>query len=350
MKCRVSRLHALDLDDAEGENRRQQPLARPAADRGDPPLVRPGQQPEPDALAGVREPRLEAVPRCERRPVLLGQQPPREVAQVELPLDARPAGVVLAGDAEGVLGPVGQRRDLEQRCEPVVLEHLAPVDRLVAEVVGPGSSVSVQQAASSSSNCPPTFASFRSARIRSSRTSMPPTRPVSPDGQVMISDIGMHLLSEVGHGEPAPPQEVEPAPSPDGTRGRGRRRSRSQGSTQGSLLRAAHEIVIWRRCCFGTKSGAGIVRRPHADRDRDRSQARGPRTGLSWSRRDVPAPSASSRRRSCPGEPTGEAFAKKEYLTATPTGDSFSSGTWIAVTWSTGDPVNGYRRRTCKRA
>ena len=53
----------------------------------------------------------------------------------------------------------------------------------------PGSSVSSQHAPSSSSTCPPLLASLRSARIRSSRTFMPRTRPVSPEGQVMTWDM-----------------------------------------------------------------------------------------------------------------------------------------------------------------
>lgn len=59
-----------------------------------------------------------------------------QLAEVELPLEARAAAVVLAAEGEGVFGPVGQRPELEQRVEAVALEHRAPVDPLVAEVVG----------------------------------------------------------------------------------------------------------------------------------------------------------------------------------------------------------------------
>jgi len=84
--------------------------------------------------------------------------------------------------------------------------------------------------------------------------------------------------------------------------------------------RTFRPAVIGCKCCFGTKSGAGIVRRPHADRDRDRPQARGPHTGLSWGRRAAPAPSASPRRRSCPGEPTLQGSAQKTLDTHRDTG------------------------------
>jgi len=78
------------------------------------------------------------VPREQRGPALLRQRPARKLGEVQLPLDARSAGLALTVDREGVRRAVGERPDLQQREEPVALEHHAPVDGLLAEVVGPG--------------------------------------------------------------------------------------------------------------------------------------------------------------------------------------------------------------------
>ena len=58
--------------------------------------------------------------------------------ELQLPLDAAAAALVLVGDREGVARPVGQGAHLEQREEPVALEHGAPVDAPLAEVGGAG--------------------------------------------------------------------------------------------------------------------------------------------------------------------------------------------------------------------
>src|SRR5690606_23458137 len=97
-----------------------------------------GEQPEPHAHAGVGQRGLEAVAGGERRAALVGEAAHGQLAEVELPLEARAAAVVLAAEGEGVLGPVGQRADLEQRIESIALEHRTPVDALIAEAVGPG--------------------------------------------------------------------------------------------------------------------------------------------------------------------------------------------------------------------
>jgi hypothetical protein len=74
-----------------------------------------------------------------RAAALLGELAHGELRQVDLPLDARPAVVVPARDAEGVLGPVGKRAHHEQREEAVALEHLAEVElAALAERVRPG--------------------------------------------------------------------------------------------------------------------------------------------------------------------------------------------------------------------
>ena len=85
-------------------------------------------------------------------------------------------------------------------CSTLPQSSLPPSGR----VYGPGSSVSSQQALSSSSTWPPSLASLRSARTRSSRTFMPRMRPVSPEGQVMVSDTcclrGRQSLEDIESG------------------------------------------------------------------------------------------------------------------------------------------------------
>lgn len=141
--------------------------------------------------------------------------PAGQLIQAQLPLDPRPAGVVLAGHREGVLGAVGPGADLEQGEEAVTLEHLAPV-------VGPGlehllpaggeqlvdlaSGLALFAAPAPSSG----VSSLRSARIRSSRTSMARMLPLSPDGQVMIPDIA---CTSSGSGSP---RRAKPEGGPGG--------------------------------------------------------------------------------------------------------------------------------------
>src|SRR5262249_46774879 len=130
-------LDALDLPDAERDHGGHEAIARGALELGELPLVRAGEQPEPGAPAGVREARLEAVPADERRPARLPPPAPRELVEVELPLDPGPAGVDRAVHREGVHGAVRRLPDLHQGEEAVALEDLAPVDPALAELVRP---------------------------------------------------------------------------------------------------------------------------------------------------------------------------------------------------------------------
>ncbi len=91
-----------------------------------------------DPLARVGQRGLEAVPgeQAARLSSESGRhgRSPRSSSHSIL----RAAGLVLAVDREGVGRAVGERADLEQRVEPIALQHHAPVDGLLAEVVGPG--------------------------------------------------------------------------------------------------------------------------------------------------------------------------------------------------------------------
>ena len=70
---------------------------------------------------------------------LLAREPAhREVIEVELPEDARAATRLAAGDGERVLGPVGERAELEERVEAVPLQDRTPIRAWSLEGVGPG--------------------------------------------------------------------------------------------------------------------------------------------------------------------------------------------------------------------
>ncbi len=130
----VLRVDAFDFEHAVGEHRREKPIGCCVLKRRKLPFVVAGEALEPDALARVSERRLEAVSGDECRATLRRQRPSRELRELDLPLDARPA--VPARDSEVVVGPVGQRADVQQREEPVALQHRAPLDRSAVKVVG----------------------------------------------------------------------------------------------------------------------------------------------------------------------------------------------------------------------
>jgi len=60
--------------------------------------------------------------------------------QVDFPLDRRPTTLAVAVDREGVLGPVGQSPDLQQREEAVAVEHgaMPSPTRMVLDIAGTG--------------------------------------------------------------------------------------------------------------------------------------------------------------------------------------------------------------------
>src|SRR5690606_2613445 len=116
---------------------REELVGRRTLERRQLPLVIAGQQPEAEALTGVRQRCLEAVPRHECSAALIGEEPHGQLREGDLPFDAGAARVVSTADPEGVLGAVGQRPHLQERGEAVALEHRAPGNVLVTEVVGP---------------------------------------------------------------------------------------------------------------------------------------------------------------------------------------------------------------------
>jgi hypothetical protein len=116
---------ALDLGAAKTEHRREHALARVALDGRELAFVGARRQSEPRAATCIWKLRFEAVPVEERGAARVRQRAHKELAQVDLPVDARPASCLPARDRERVLGAVGQRADLDQGEERVALQDLA---------------------------------------------------------------------------------------------------------------------------------------------------------------------------------------------------------------------------------
>src|SRR5690606_24841537 len=81
--------------------------------------------------------RLEAIALLEAAPALLGELLHGQLIEAHFPLEAMAASRVLAHDREGVVGTEAHGADLEHRVEAVALEHLAPVEALIAQRIRP---------------------------------------------------------------------------------------------------------------------------------------------------------------------------------------------------------------------
>ena len=114
--------------------------------------------------------------------------------------------------------------------------------------------------------------------------------------------------------------------------------------TDNEAPRTLRPAVIFRKCCFGTKSGAGSLFVARKLTVIETARRRGVHV-LDLLLAGVPRRHPRYRPAAAPVQANQPARrAPNRYLTATPTVDSLSSGGWVTAIWSTGDTVNGYRK------